>query len=426
MNEHFPSVSLPIGARTRARAPAHIITSDTEALDVAARLAERFAVEAADRDRDRRLPYEEVDAFSQSGLWAITVPKSHGGAEVSYGTLAKVVETISAADGSLGQIPQNHYFLLEVLRWGGSAAQKRFLYSRVLGGDRFGNAIAELGTPTASATRSTLVPDGESYRLSGRKYYCSGVLFADWVVPLVVDENDKRAFVFLASDTPGLSLVDDWSGFGQRTTASGTTILEEVTVRANAVVPTHGADGFSLSNPVAHIMHAAIDAGTARGAIDTAIRFIREKARPWADSGITSAAEDPHTILQIGELTMRLHAAEALIERSGFILDRVSASPDSDGWAEAAVAVAEAKMASADVALQASSKLIELGGASATRGELNYDRFWRNVRTHSVHDPIRWRAHEVGNYWLNGIPPKQHGDRSRGVETKVLQKETGE
>jgi alkylation response protein AidB-like acyl-CoA dehydrogenase len=189
-------------------------------------------------------------------------------------------------------------------------------------------------------------------------------------------------------------------------------------VDQNAVIPTHPPSGLSLSNPVAHIMHAAIDAGTARAAIDTTISFTRNTARPFADSGIKNAWEDPHTILQVGEAKMRLHAAEALIERAGNILDAVAAKPDSDGWARASIAVSEAKMAAADIALTASSKLIELGGASATRGELNFDRFWRNARTHTVHDPIRWRAHEVGNYWLNGEAPPNHAAKSRGIVAK--------
>jgi SfnB family sulfur acquisition oxidoreductase len=409
---------LPIAAKAAARQHARIITSDDEAITVASELAESFALNAASRDRERSLPFEEIDAYSNSGLWAVTIPREYGGAGVSYKTLAKVIGIVSAADGSLGQIPQNHFFLLEALRWAGTPEQKQFLFERVLAGDRLGNALAELGTANANATKTVIRRDGDDYRLDGRKYYCSGVIFADWIVPSVADEDDGRAFVFLAADTSGVSVVDDWNGFGQRTTASGTTVFENVAVHRHAIIPTHPPSGWSLSNPVAHIMHAAIDAGTARAAIDATISFVRDKARPWADSGITNAWEDPHTVLQIGEAKMRLHAAEALIERAGGILDAVAAEPGGKGWAQASVAVSEAKMAAADIALLASSKLIELGGASATRGDLNLDRFWRNARTHTVHDPIRWRAHEVGNYWLNGRDPPNHAVKSRGATVR--------
>ena len=127
----------------RVEAPAHLIRDAQEALAVAQRLAERFRQEAAERDRERRLPRKELDEFSQSGLWGITIPKAYGGAGVSFSTAAEVAAIISAADSSLGQIPQNHYYMVEALRLDGTEEQKQFFFQRVLEGDRFGNAFVE-------------------------------------------------------------------------------------------------------------------------------------------------------------------------------------------------------------------------------------------------------------------------------------------
>lgn len=150
--------------------PVAVITSDEQALIVASDLAEDFKRDSALRDRERRLPLPELDVFSRSGLWGITVPKEYGGAAVSNVTLAKVIALIAQADGSLGQIPQNHFYALEVLRVNGSHAQKQRLYAEVLAGQRFGNALAELGTRTAHDRVTSLKRDGDGYRINGRKF----------------------------------------------------------------------------------------------------------------------------------------------------------------------------------------------------------------------------------------------------------------
>ena len=179
-----------IAISTLAPRRAAIICSDAEALDVARELAADFAREAAVRDRERRLPLPELERYSQSGLWGITVPREHGGAGVSRVTLAEVTAIISGADGSLGQIPQNHYYALEVLRVNGNADQQRRFYARALAGERFGNALAEIGTRTAAERRTRLSADGEGgWRINGSKFYCTGALYAQWIPTATVGED---------------------------------------------------------------------------------------------------------------------------------------------------------------------------------------------------------------------------------------------
>ncbi|EIU4415577.1 SfnB family sulfur acquisition oxidoreductase, partial [Pseudomonas aeruginosa] len=318
---------------------------------------------------------------------------------------------VSAAGSSLGQIPQNHFYALEVLRVNGSPAQKGRLFGAALAGERFGNALAEIGTRTASERRTRLRADGDGdgYRLDGRKFYCTGALYAQRVPTLAVDDEGRQQLAFVPRDSAGLEIVDDWSGFGQRTTGSGSALFDRVAVAAEDVVSFQDAfERPTTVGPLAQILHAAIDAGIARGAFEDTLRFVRERARPWVDSGVDKASADPLTIHEIGRLAIRLHAAEALLERAGRVLDRATAEPDAESVAAASIAVAEARALTTEVALLAGSKLIELGGSRACLAELGLDRHWRNARVHTLHDPVRWKYHAVGDYYLNGrLPPRR-------------------
>src|SRR5580658_8372842 len=163
------------------------IRDDEHAIAVANRLARAFAEDASARDRDRRLPWAELDAFSKSGLWTITVPKAYGGPQVSFATLAHVIAIVSAADPSLGQLPQNHFGCIDRIEQTGPEAQKRFWYGEVLAGKRFGNAFSERGTKDILEITARALPDGDEYVVSGRKYYSTGALFAHWVPVLALD-----------------------------------------------------------------------------------------------------------------------------------------------------------------------------------------------------------------------------------------------
>jgi SfnB family sulfur acquisition oxidoreductase len=385
------------------------IRDDEHAIAVANRLARAFAEDASARDRDRRLPWAELDAFSKSGLWAITVPKAYGGPQVSFATLARVIAIVSAADPSLGQLPQNHFGCIDLIEQTGTEAQKHFWYGEVLAGKRFGNAFSERGTKDILEITARALPDGEEYVVSGRKYYSTGALFAHWVPVLALDERNQAVLAFVRNGTPGLTVVDDWSGFGQRTTASGSVIAERVRIPKEQVVFAHLAfDKPTRTGPVAQIIQAGVDAGIAKGALDDALTFVRTRTRPWPDSGQARATDDPHTIHDVGDLTIRLHAAEALLERAGKVIDALPSVLSDADLARASVAVAEAKVLTTEVALAASSKLFELSGTQSTLAEYNFDRHWRNARTHTLHDPVRWKYHLVGNYVLNDALPPRH------------------
>ncbi|MBP5104028.1 SfnB family sulfur acquisition oxidoreductase [Pseudomonas protegens] len=389
-----------------------VITSDEQALIVASDLAEDFKRDSALRDRERRLPHPELEAFSRSGLWGISVPKEYGGAGVSNVTLAKVIALIAEADASLGQIPQNHFYALEVLRVNGSEPQKQRLYAEVLAGRRFGNALAELGTKTAHdrTTRLSRDSNGPGYRIDGRKFYATGALYAQRIPTSVVDEHGVQQLAFVPADAQGLDVIDDWSGFGQRTTGSGSVQFDNVWVDEADVVPFQSAfERPTPVGPLAQILHAAIDTGIARAAYEDALRFVRTKTRPWIDSGNDKATDDPLTLKSFGHLSIRLHATEALLERAGEFLDKAQTQTNADTVAAASIAVAEVRALSTEISLAAGSTLFELAGSQATLAEHGLDRHWRNARVHTLHDPVRWKYHAVGNYYLNQQNPPLRG-----------------
>lgn len=392
--------------------PPVLIESDAQALEVATRLAAGFAVGAARRDIERRLPWAELDQFSQSGLWGITVPKAYGGAGVSAETLSQVIAIIAAADGSLAQIPQNHFYALEVLRVGATPEQQRFFYERVLAGERFGNALAEIGARDFKR-RTRLVRDLGGWFVEGQKFYCTGALYAHWIPTLVVSDEGGEAVTYLAfvpRTAPGVTVVDDWDGFGQRVTGSGSVQFRRVAVEPEWIVPF----GTSFSRPTtigpfAQIMHAAIDLGIGQGAYREMLQFIRNRARPWLDAKVEKAGDDPLTLYQVGNVFLRLRAAEALLRRAAVEVDAAQTEMTEASVARASIAVAEAKILATKAGLLAANKLLELSGTSATLAEDDFDRYWRNVRTHTLHDPVRWKYQAVGNYYLNDRLPPRHG-----------------
>ena len=386
-----------------------VLGSEAEAVAVAHELAVGFRETASERDRDRRLPVAEIDAFSSSGLWAITVPRRFGGIDASYATVAEVIRIVSAADPCIGQIPQNHLGVVQAIRSTSDESQQALLFGAVMRGVRFGNAFSEFGSRNAATFETTIRPSGDGFIVRGRKFYSSGALLAHLVPIAATDEHDRTVLAIAERHAPGLTIIDDWSSFGQRTTASGTVTIEDVFVPASHVVPAwRGYDQPGIDGPVSQMIQAAVDAGIAHAAVEDLIAFVRTRSRPWIDSGQDRAGEDLYTIRDVGDLKTRLHAAEAMLERAGRVIDEASANRNAETVAAASIAVAEAKILTTEIAILATNKLFELAGTRSTLAEHNLDRHWRNARTHTLHDPVRWKFHAVGQYYLNDILPPRH------------------
>lgn len=390
--------------------PATVLRNDAQALSAAHELAQAARAQAAQRDQQRKLPWAQLEQFTRSGLGSISIPREYGGPQVSFVTLAEVFAIISAADPALGQIPQNHFGILHVLQGTATERQKKQLFQSVLDGWRIGNGGPERGTKNTLELKARLTAEGDGYVLSGQKFYSTGALFAHWVAIKALNDDGKQVMAFVRRGSEGLRIVDDWSGFGQRTTASGTVLLDRVAVDPDLVIDNWRlGESPNIQGAVSQLIQAAIDAGIARGALDDAIAFVRERSRPWIDAKVERASDDLYVIADIGKLKIELHAAEALLRKAGQVLDQVSAAPiTAQSAAHASIAVAEAKVLTTEVALQVTEKLFELAGSRATLAEFNLDRHWRNARVHTLHDPVRWKYHAIGAYRLNSTLPARH------------------
>ncbi|MFJ2547929.1 SfnB family sulfur acquisition oxidoreductase [Pseudomonas sp. NPDC087612] len=390
--------------------PAKVLSNDEQALQAAHELAEAARTQAAKRDQQRKLPWAEIEQFTRSGLGSISIPRAFGGAQVSFVTIAEVFRIISAADPALGQIPQNQFGILQLLKGTATERQKELLFTSVLDGWRIGNAGPERGTKHTLDLKARITREGDHYVLSGQKFYSTGALFAHWVAVKALNDDGRQVMAFVRRGTPGLRIVDDWSGFGQRTTASGTVLLDKVQVDAELVIDTwKQSEVANIQGAASQLIQAAIDAGIAEAAIADTIAFVRDKARPWIDAKVDRASDDLYVIADVGRLQLELHAAQALLSKAARVLDEVSAAPvDAAAAARASIAVAEAKVLTTEISLLASEKLFELSGSRATLAEFNLDRHWRNARVHTLHDPVRWKYHAVGAYHLNGTLPARH------------------
>ncbi|MFJ2973333.1 SfnB family sulfur acquisition oxidoreductase [Kluyvera sp. NPDC087067] len=394
---------------TQQAPDAYRITSDEEALSIAHEIAAFLQTGASERDLSGIVPAEVVNTYSNSGLWGITVPREFGGAEVSAATLASVIAIVSAADPALGQIPQNHYCLLEDIRLQGSDDQRRFFFELALSGHRFANALSETGGKTVQDIQTRLTKSPQGLRINGRKGYCTGSLYAHWLGVLALDDEGRAQLAFVPHNAPGLTVVNDWACLGQRTTSSGTVLADNLPVESFNLIPSWKSyDTPTLAGPFAQLTTAAIDAGIARAALSDTVSFVNQFARPWIDAGVERAGDDPLTIHQIGVLDSRIAAAEALLEQAGKVLDRYKHLQTEETVALASLAVARAKIFTTEAALEAASRLFELGGTRSTHPRYNFDRHWRNGRVHTLHDPVRWKYHLLGNWVLNGKAPARH------------------
>ncbi|SDD58540.1 SfnB family sulfur acquisition oxidoreductase [Nocardioides lianchengensis] len=393
--------------------PGTVPVLDAErAVEEAARLGAALAVDAAERDAHRLLPAEELDVLSRSGLLAITVPQEYGGAGLGAGTVAQVLRLLAAGDPSVAQIPQSHFVYVGVLRHQGTSAQQAFFLGEVLAGRRLGNAQSEIGTKHVRDFRTTLRPAGEDrWVLDGVKGYSTGALFADWIPVLAhLGEDGPMHVAWVDRHADGVSVLDDWDGLGQRTTASGTVRLEGVSVHASRITPYHLTfEGPQTFGAFAQLLHAAIDTGIARAALSEAAHFVTTRSRPYPDAGVDRAADDPLVVQAFGEMELEVRAAEALLAEAGLAVEDADRDLGPESAGEASLAVAAARAAGARAAVGVSSRLFEVAGTRSALASLNLDRHWRNARTHTLHDPAAWKVQHLGRYAVDGTLPPNHG-----------------
>lgn len=387
-----------------------IIKNDQDAINAAYQVAD-FALEERNvRDQTRTLPFAEIEQFSQKGLGGLRIPKQYGGAYVSNKTLARVFRILNKADSSIGQIPQNQISLLYLIDLMGTEAQKQFIFQEILAGKRLANGGPERHTKDSKTLNTILSIENGHYYLQGEKFYSTGSSFAHWLAIKAIHPEGHVVLVIVKREAQGVEVIDDWDGFGQRTTSSGSVRLNHVEIdpflifdeRPLTAAPTY-------RGAYSQLLQVAIDVGIAEAAFEDTLATIK-KARPIVDAQVEKASFERYTLQEVGKLQIQLEAAILLLDEAAEYLDELDKleSVTDEQAARASILVAEAKIYANDAALNISEKLLELGGSRSSLSQFNLDQHWRNARVHTLHDPVRWKLHALGDYYLNHKLPARH------------------
>ena len=319
---------------------------------------------------------------------------------------------LAEGDPNIAQIPHSHFVYVNAVHHQATPAQQAFLFGEVLAGKRFGNAQSEIRSKHVRDHATTLWPAGEGrWRLSGEKGYATGALFADWIPVLAhLDADGPLHVAWVERTAPGVTVVDDWAGMGQRTTASGTVRLDDVEVPGSLITPYHLTfTGPQTYGSFAQVLHAALDAGIARAAIRDAAHVVTTASRPYPDAGVERAADDPLVVHAFGEMELAVRGAEALLAEAARAVDAANADLSEQSAGEASLAVAAARAATTHASLEAANRLFEVCGTRSALDHLGLHRHWRNARTHTLHDPAAWKVQHLGRWAVDGSLPPNHG-----------------
>lgn len=385
---------------------------EAAAIAAAHEAAALIAAISADPAERNRIPHEQSAILERSGVTTVALSPEEGGIGASVATIVEITRIISAADGGVGQLVQIHNMMLRGLLRRPDDALRRRVIADIAAGKRLGHAAAEVGGKHKFDIRTSAARNAQGqWVVNGAKFYATGSYLAEWISSGAKTEDGQIGFL-VHRDTPGLFLDDDWHSFGQRHSVSGGVRFENLVLEDWQVsLPGTGAPQKPERTGLtwAQINHAAIDAGIARGAFEAAIHYLGNNSNVWIDAEVERAVQEPLIIKRIGDYAVALRVAESLLRDAAELYDAYNAKGrPSDFDDELILAVAAARVKTDEAALLISSDMFSLLGASSSYRKFNLDRFWADVRVHTTHDPVRWRLHHVGDYYLNGTPPHEY------------------
>lgn len=384
----------PVDALARILAEVQVIRSE-------------IAEQASRRDLERELPVAAFERIRQAGIGALRVPVAQGGPGGQVADYIESIASLAQGDPNVAHALRSHFNFVEGLIHGPASEARDALLGKVLDGKLFAGAHTEVGAPLGTI-RTRLSRQGEGYRLNGRKWYATGSAYADYLVFSATDDQGQVVSVLVPADRPGIRILDDWDGMGQRLTASGGIELVDVQVWPEEVQPRahHKAAGRHCS-ALRQLHLAACAAGVVRNIREDAVQYVRRNARAAMHSPADEARDDLFVQQVVGEIAATAYATDALIGQTARKLDRGSqALLGGDPQLEqilidGALANAQMQVIVAKLALRAAEVLYEVGGGSATSRKYNFDRHWRNIRTVLNHNPLLHKARVVGDYHIN-------------------------
>jgi alkylation response protein AidB-like acyl-CoA dehydrogenase len=382
-------------------------------LAAAQTLADQLRADAADRDRANQHPKREIELLKASGLLALS-PDDHV-------TVHAATRIVSTADPSLGHLLGYHHAHLWRSAMYGNPELAAWMRAETVRRQWFWAGISNPPNPLDPALSLSRVDGG--FVVNGRRVFCTGAAVADRIVAGGIREDDGTSLAFVvAGDAPGISHPPDWDNIGQRQSASGSVVFDQVRISDRDVLgatpgrnrdPDAAPTGESLRLSLAALAFQAIltqvYVGIAEGALAEAAGYTRERTRPWLLSGLERATDDPYILAGYGELAAEVRAAGLLADRASAELQQVSdrgVALSEEQRGEAGVTISMAKVVATKVANETTSRIFEFVGARGTASKYGLDRFWRNARTLTLHDPVSYKAREVGAHFLTGELPK--------------------
>lgn len=378
--------------------------------DLSPEFLQRLRDGAAERDRTRQLPYAEVRELLDAGFGSARVPVAEGGEGIDLATLFGRLIDLAAADSNVAHVFRGHLAVVEQQFFESDAGRRDAWFARVLAGDLVGNAQSELTVTADIAT--TLTEEGSVLRLNGRKYYTTGSIYADWI-DMSARYRDEDHQVIVSTHVDGVESIDDWAGFGQRLTGSGTTTFTDVIVDPELVRP-YSLDDDGFRHPYLmgffQLVLLAVVAGVGRAAVDDAVAFVQPRKRMFGVSGEASPRQDPLVQSVVGKLSSAAFTARASVLEAARSLDAalegyLKGAPDADAFTRAQLDVYRAQQTVLPTVIDATAELFEVGGASSVDTGRGLDRHWRNARTIATHNPALQRQRTIGDWELNGTVP---------------------
>ncbi|MFE0748170.1 acyl-CoA dehydrogenase family protein [Gordonia sp. NPDC058843] len=384
--------------------------TDAELDERFAPIFERIAAGNVDRERRREFAHDQVSWLKAAGLGRIRIPVEKGGLGASLEQTFAILAALAEADANVAHVWRNHLaFVEDRLNAPQSAANDRWL-DRFLAGEFVGGGWTEAGNGTLAAMATTIRPDGDDYRVTGAKFYATGSLFADWLDVIGRTDDGALLTALVRRDHPGVELVDDWTGFGQQTTASGSANYIDVPADDGDVFPV--AERFVYQGHFYQVAILAVLTGIIRAALRDGVTALRARGRNYPQGLDPVPASDPQLLQVIGSVSAHGFAAEAALRQTARELDRLAlahAAGDADERAlrvrTSQVATDQAQLVIIDAALDATTTVFDALGASGVSTTTLLDRHWRNARTLASHNPRVYKARILGDWLVNGTDP---------------------
>jgi alkylation response protein AidB-like acyl-CoA dehydrogenase len=365
---------------------------------------DKIAAGAVDSERTRSLPFDEIKLLKEAGFGALRVPIEFGGLGATLRQTFDLLIGLAAADSNLSQALRVHFNIVEELRLNKDELVKARWLKAIAEGALVGVAVTELGVGAVDRYRTTVKSGGDGLRLNGTKYYTTGTLYADHLL-VAADQDGRRISVLVDTDQPGVRVRDDWDGFGQRLTASGTAEFNDVRVTPDRILgPGYGTEGRVYGTAHVQLILLATLAGIARRAATDTVDWVKARTRTFTHAAADLPRNDPLVQQVIGRLSVAAFAARSVVlaaaDELARTLDGREQEPEQLDASE--LAAAQAQVIVTKLVLDATTELFEVGGASLTSEKLAIDRHWRNARTVASHNPVIFKLRSIGAHELNG------------------------